>query len=103
MNLTAFVLKEHPEIAVHVRAEDFDIAEWNFSVAQPDLIHGSWREAVIPAEVTCNKAFSVRLTIDQPASPRKLGLSADIRLLGILLHRFSISAEATIPTKSATS
>ena len=102
MNLTAFVLKEHPEITVHVRAEDLDIAEWNFSVAQPDLIHGSWREAVIPVEVTCNKAFSVKLTIDEPASPRKLGLSGDIRLLGIMLHRFSILTEASTPLEPAT-
>jgi glycosyltransferase involved in cell wall biosynthesis len=102
MNLTAFVLKEHPEIAVHVRAEDFDVAKWNFSVAQPDLVHGSWREAVIPVEVTCNKAFSVNLTIDEPASPRKLGLSADIRLLGIMLHRFSILTEARTPLEPPT-
>jgi hypothetical protein len=101
MNLTAFVLKEHPKIAVHVRAEDFDVAKWNFSVAQPERVHGSWREAPIPAEATRNGAFSIQLRIDEPASPRKLGLSADIRLLGIMLHRFSILPEASTPLEAA--
>jgi glycosyltransferase involved in cell wall biosynthesis len=94
MNLTAFVVKEHPAITVHVSAEDFDVARWSFGLAQSELIHGSWHEATIPAEATSNGEFSVKLRIDQPASPRKLGLSADIRLLGIMLHRLSISPEA---------
>ncbi|MFZ1220037.1 MAG: hypothetical protein WAO00_12145 [Chthoniobacterales bacterium] len=100
MNLTAFVVKEHPAITVHVSAEDFDVARWSFSLASPERIHGSWHEATIPAAAASNGEFSVKLRIDQPASPRKLGLSADIRLLGILLHRLSISPEAGLSART---
>jgi glycosyltransferase involved in cell wall biosynthesis len=100
INLTAFVVKEHPNVTVHVSAEDLDIARWSFSVAQPELVHGSWHEAIIPPEATWDKALSIRLKIEHPASPRKLGLSGDIRSLGILLHRLSISPEVSVPPES---
>ena len=103
INLTAFVVREHPAIMVQVTTENVEIAQWSFNVAQPELIHGSWREATIPLEVTEKRAFSIKLRINEPASPKKLGLSGDIRLLGILLHRLSISPEAGIPPKLATS
>ncbi len=102
INLTAFVVPEHPDITVHVSAETFDIAQWKFGVAQPDLIHGSWQEATIPAGATGNGAFSIKFRIDHPASPSRLGLSGDIRMLGILLHRLSITPEADILAEATT-
>ena len=94
INLTAFVVEEHPTVSVCVSAEGFDIGQWRFDIAQPELVHGSWHEAIIPPEATRNNAFSITLKIEHPASPRKLGLSGDIRWLGILLHKLLILPEA---------
>ncbi|HTG44647.1 MAG TPA: hypothetical protein VK633_08960, partial [Verrucomicrobiae bacterium] len=102
INLTAFVVKEHPQVTVHVSAGALEIAQWRFSLTEPESIAGSWHEAVIPAELAWGKAFSLNLRIEHPASPRNLGLSADIRSLGILLHRFSMSPDVSIPAKSNT-
>jgi hypothetical protein len=102
VNLTAFVVKEHPALTVYVSAEDFEIGQWSFSVAQPERINGSWQEATIPPDATWNRAFAVRLKIDQPASPRKLGLSGDVRSLGILLHSLSISSDERVPSTAPT-
>jgi glycosyltransferase involved in cell wall biosynthesis len=103
INLTAFVVKEHPDITVNISADDFDLAQWRLSLGRPELIHGSWHEAVIPPEVTRHNAFSIRLKIDHPAAPKNLGLSGDVRLLGILLHRLSLSLDAGTPPEPATS
>ena len=91
INLTAFVVREHPELTVHVIANDLAIARWEFSLTTPEVIHGAWHEAVIPLESAWDRQFSIKLKIEFPASPRELGLSSDIRLLGILLHRLSLS------------
>lgn len=98
INLSAFIVKEHPELTVRVRADALELARWNFTLAQPENLNGSWHEAVIPPEITGRKGFSIKLGIEYPASPRKLGLSADVRLLGILLHKLSLSPDATVPT-----
>jgi hypothetical protein len=98
-NLSAFIVKEHPDLTVRVSADALELARWRFSLAQPENISGSWHEAVIPAEITERKGFSIKLGFEHPASPRKLGLSADIRLLGILLHKLSLSPEPTIALK----
>jgi glycosyltransferase involved in cell wall biosynthesis len=94
INLTAFVVKEHPTVSVCVSAEGFDIGQWRFDITQPELVHGSWHEAIIPPEAIRNNAFSITLKIEHPASPRKLGLSGDIRWLGILLHKLLILPQA---------
>jgi glycosyltransferase involved in cell wall biosynthesis len=91
ISLSAFIVKEHPELTVHLRAEAFQLARWSFSFTQPENNSDSWHEAVIPAEVASRKGFALKLEIEDPASPRKLGLSADIRLLGVLLHKLSLS------------
>lgn len=96
VNLTAFVVKEHPAINVYVSAEESDIAQWRFDIAQPELVHGSWHEAIIPPEARRNEALSIRLKIEHPASPRKLGLSSDIRCLGVLLHKLLIVPQARV-------
>ena len=99
---TAFIVPEHPAMTVQVSAENLDIAQWSFSLAQPDRVHGSRQEATIPGGATGNGAFSIKFRIDQPASPSRLGLSGDIRLLGILLHRLSIAPEAGTPAGAIT-
>ena len=91
VNLSAFVVPEHPTLTVRARIEGLDIAQWTFSIEHPESIHGSWREAAIPAEVAWNRAFYVTLQIIHPASPRNLGLSGDTRSLGVMLHKLSIS------------
>ena len=91
LNLSAFIVKEHPELTVRVTADAFELARWSFSSTQPENISGSWNEAVIPAEMTGRKGFVIKLGIEHPASPRKLGLSTDIRFLGVLLHKLSLS------------
>jgi glycosyltransferase involved in cell wall biosynthesis len=96
INLSAFIVKEHPELAVRVSAHGRELARWRFSLAQPESISASWHEAVIPAEITERKGFSIKLEIEHPASPKKLGLSADIRLLGILLHKLSLSPDSAL-------
>jgi hypothetical protein len=103
INLTAFVVKEHPDVTVHVSAGDFNLAQWRLSLRRPELIDGSWHEAVIPPEATRDNALTIRLKIDNPASPKNLGLSGDVRLLGILLHRLSLTLDVGTPPQGATS
>jgi glycosyltransferase involved in cell wall biosynthesis len=100
INLSAFILKEHPELTVRVSADTLELARWRFSLDQPENIDGCWHEAVIPAEITGRKGFSIRLGIEHPASPRELGLSADVRLLGVLLHKFSLSPDPALGLES---
>jgi hypothetical protein len=78
---TAFVARDHPELAVEVAALDRPLAEAVLRVGKPrGRLHVPLREAARAGEAV------IDLRLHHPARPVDLGLSGDFRLLGFHLH-----------------
>jgi hypothetical protein len=92
-NVNAFVDPKNPHRTVRLLVDGRELETWTFS---PGRIGGT-RTVRIPAEALAGRT-TVPLTvrIDDPASPRQLGLSQDERVLGLGFARIT-SWEAYTP------
>lgn len=77
---TPFLALAHRTLAVTVLANGQPVAVWSFEVGHP---FGPCR-ATIPRQALAPEArLHLELQLDQPAAPAALGISEDIRLLGL--------------------
>jgi glycosyltransferase involved in cell wall biosynthesis len=88
-----FLAKWHSRIDVSVTANDVPVGEWSLNTEGHGGRHWSWHHAQIPEEVTASDEIQIVLSIRSPVSPKELGLSSDIRKLGIALRQFSLTPE----------
>ena len=82
----------HPRTRVSVSVEGQLMAEWVFAV---DDAHGTEPrecEAIIPARSRDAGPLRIAFSVDKPASPLALGLSADRRELGLGVSKLWLSA-----------
>ncbi len=92
-----FLAKGHSRLDVALTANGVPVAEWSFDSSRAADRNWSWRHVQLPAAVSASGDIQIVMSIRSPASPRSLGLSADLRDLGIAIRRFSLEAEAHAP------
>ena len=64
-----------------------EVAEWQF---RPEDTPGR-RQAVVPRELVANTGMMViEFTVDEPLSPAELGVSLDVRHLGLSMQSLSV-------------
>ena len=77
-------------MTVVVSANERELTQWQFGHEGINESQNVWQTAMIPEEVIANKYIRVRFDIKYPASPSSLGMSDDLRLLGIALQELYI-------------
>jgi hypothetical protein len=87
-----FVAESHPVMTVGVYVSHDRIAEWKFDVADPEGTDARWCEAAIPAAGGSPSAeLEIGFVVDNPASPAQLGISGDLRTLGLGFRKLLVS------------
>lgn len=85
-----FIRKNHPEATVVVSTgDDQEVASWSYSLSRQGRTP-RWRSIRLhPMPVA--KVISVRFRIVDPRSPNSLGLSQDMRMLGLGFRKMSLT------------
>lgn len=88
-----FLTPKHRNLTVCISATGREIARWTFDVDATGGAAPQWRHALIPVRSYSKHSGPLRLcfTVDTPASPLSLGLSADLRSLGLGLLKLSLT------------
>ncbi|MGL5164768.1 MAG: glycosyltransferase [Afipia sp.] len=93
VQVSPFLAAAHSQLDISLTANQVPVAEWSFDAARRGDRDWSWRHAQIPVHVVADGDIQVVLDIRSPASPKELGLSADVRKLGLALRQFSLQPE----------
>ncbi len=86
--ITPFLTDTHSP-TITVTAEGYQLCNWDF--------HGegesfpTWRQIMIPRHIAAKGEIKMLMHIDRPLSPREFGISADARLLGVMLHELVLN------------
>jgi hypothetical protein len=88
-----FLTPTHRNLTVRISAARREIAQWTFDVDATGGAAPQWRQASLPARSHSKHSGPLKLcfTVDTPASPLSLGLSADPRSLGLGLLKLSLT------------
>jgi hypothetical protein len=83
---------------VTISLKNTSIAQWSFT--GPQDIYPEWRELKIPSDLLGDNEMLFTLQIGFPASPEQVGVSDDVRRLGVMLHEMSIddASRASLPS-----
>jgi hypothetical protein len=98
--VNTFVNSMNSEMTVIVSANERELTQWKFSQEGVHESQNVWRTAVIPEEIITNNYIYVRFDIKSPASPSSLGMSDDLRLLGIALQELYIDIRGKDVTRT---
>jgi hypothetical protein len=93
-HVAPWLCKERPELAVQVKANDQFIATWDFKLGERYADGGVWRTAVLPPEARGDGSQPIRISFHFDAglkSPHELGVSHDIRRLGLGLRKMMLA------------
>jgi len=83
----AFVNKAHPKLTVQVSANDSPVGRWVFHDKEPR----TQRNVVIPKTIVAQKPkLEILFRFDCAVSPASLGLSGDLRELGVAVKTLSL-------------
>jgi hypothetical protein len=88
-----FLTTTHRSLTVGLSVAGREIARWTFDIDAPGGAAAQWRQALIPVRSHSKHSGPLKLcfTVDTPASPLSLGLSADPRSLGLGLLKLSLT------------
>jgi hypothetical protein len=89
INATPFITETCDRLKVEVSVNGTIMADWNYRWVRGKSA-GGVRTVDLPLSLAPGGAFTITFRIDQPRSPDQVGLSADRRQLGIVLHHFGI-------------
>jgi hypothetical protein len=68
------------------------LGDWTFG--QDGKNHSIWRHVTIPGHLVPDGKMVLHLRVENPVSPKQLGLSADERTLGVILHEIALDQAA---------
>jgi hypothetical protein len=111
MHLTPF-FADNGKQQVAVAINGVPLCDWRF--AAPEERYPASRRVTIPARLLAHDTIDLVLRIENPVSPLRLGVSSDLRCLGVMLHEMMLApateaapsranrrgAGATLPTSS---
>jgi len=91
-HLTPFLAPGHPAVTVELFANGRPVETKGFSGTSPEF--RVWFVVLSKGIVNDNQRLELTLKVQSPASPASLGLSSDLRPLGVMLHELRLSPVA---------
>ncbi len=87
LEIQPFVAPEHPNVTIKINVGNKQL--WSGSLDKIEIV-----SFALPKDVCTKNNFTMSISIDNPTSPEKLGLSSDSRILGIGLIKMRFRSPA---------